>query len=339
MRLLTIATASHLPMAAALLDSAAHHHPQWQRFLLLADVTPAALREREKEGLGALGRLLCCDDLDVPELQIMRGYYDALEFCCALKIFALSHLQREGGAALFLDSDMLVLSRLDPLLETRGALTVTPHTRTPMPADGHSPDDREFCYSGFINGGVILSASGGDRSPAAAWLKRHMRAHCFQAPGYGMFSDQLWLSLMSFYFPEAVAVCDERSINVAYWNLHERPLRAANGALVLESGSPLALFHFSGFTGEGQLSRHSARRFDETTEAALATLTADYARRLNEARARWPAYRGDLGFASDPLEKRIALARAHWQDSELSLPEAPGVAGRLKRRLTRLAGG
>ena len=339
MRLLTIATSSHLPLAALLLQSVAQVHPDWQRFLLLADVTRAGLRQREKEGMGVLGELLCCADLGIADLDIMRRYYDALEFCCALKIYGLTHLLQEGDSALFLDSDMLILDRLDSIVPPAGKFLVTPHARLPMPQDGHGPDDRELCMSGFINGGVLGAGAGSDKTAAALWLRGHMRAHCFQAPGYGMYSDQLWLQSMTGYFPETVSVCRDPAINAAYWNLHERRLSAGEGAVRLQSGAPLALFHFSGYPGDGQISRLSARRFDKDTEAALAALSARYGSLLDEARRRFRPYQGDLGFASAPLEQRIAMAQAEWNDPELILPQRGGVVARVGRRLKRLTGG
>jgi hypothetical protein len=338
-RLLTIATSSHVPMAAVLLESAARHHPDWERFLLLADLTPDALKARQAEGLGKVASLLCCADLGVPELDRMRRLYDALEFCCALKIFGLDHLQRDGAAALFLDSDMLIRAPLEGLRVEPGKYILTPHSRTPMPKDGCGPDDRELCMAGFANGGVLAAGPGSNSSAAAHWLRYHLRAHCFQAPGLGMYSDQLWLAQMCAYFPDTVSLCDDPAINAAYWNLHERPLTLRSGAVTLASGRPLALFHFSGFPGEGRISRLSGRRFDDGTERALLELSHEYGAHLDEARRSWRPYRGDLGFASGPVEQRIAAAQAEWQDPELRLQAADGIASRIRRHLGRLAGG
>ena len=336
-RVYAIATASHLAKTAVLLESVARHHPDWQRFLLLADVTPETLRQC-KTKLGPLATLLCCADLDLPEPDLMRRYYDVFEFCCAMKSFGMRHLGRDGEPVLYLDTDMLLLRPFTSLTAPPGGLCVTPHASTPMPRDGQGVSDRELGMSGFVNAGIILAGAHSADSMPAVWLQRHVTAHCFNAPNLGMFVDQSWVSQMATFFPNLVTQCSDPGMNLGHWNLHERPLKTdADGTIRLASGVPLTLVHFSGYPGQGgRLSRYSARRYDEETEAAVASLRRAYEALLEDASRRWPGYSADLSFGTGSIEKRMLMARTHWQDPELPLPETRAQRlRRLRRRYLR----
>src|SRR5690606_24035113 len=57
-------------------------------------------------------------------------------------------------------------------------------------------------------------------------------------------------------------VLRDPGFNVAYWNLHERPLTKTADGTVTAGGSPLRFFHFSGYRPERPwlLTLHCARK-------------------------------------------------------------------------------
>lgn len=79
---------------------------------------------------------------------------------------------------------------------------------------------------------------------------------------------------------------------MAYWNLHERPLRwsALDGGRDDEwtiDGEPLGSFHFSGFTGEpGRLSHHDGRH-PPSLDVNVDALCRFYLRSLDESGRAW----------------------------------------------------
>ena len=60
-----------------------------------------------------------------------------------------------------------------------------------------------------------------------------------------MFGDQKWLDFVPFFF-EGTHVITDPSYNVAFWNLHERPLDRRSGIFTAR-GVPVTFFHMSEF--------------------------------------------------------------------------------------------
>lgn len=339
MRLLTVATADYIYWAAVMFAHARRVHPEWRPTLLVADVSSSAL----KPVRGALGPdvdVLGCDDLGFDFLSDMRAYYGPLEFCSALKVLGSAYVLRNEAECLFLDPDMLILDSLrDTVLGCAGDIVVSSHTFAPFPADGAAPDDLELCLTGHINGGVFLTRRSEKGLAALDWLVACTRYQWFVAPSLGMYADQQWFSSLFYFFREHTRLIEDRGINVAYWNLHERQLRAENGRIMLATGEPLRLMHFSGFSipSGGALTKHSCRRFDHETELVLARLIRDYEVELTDARNRLGHLHGDLKFCTDPLPVRLQRAAKRWNVS--NWPGEPSLRQRLRRRLRKWANG
>ena len=330
MRLLTVATVDYIYWADVMFSHARRVHPELRLTLLVADVSRAALGP-VREILGPDVDVLCCDDLGFDFLVDMRTYYGPLEFCSALKVLGSAYVLRNEGACLFLDPDMVVLDSLrDAILECPGEIVVSAHALAPFPDDGAVPDDLELCSAGHINGGIFLTRRGIDGTNALDWLVEHTRYHWFVAPSLGMYADQQWFSALFYFFRNHTALVEDRGINVAYWNLHERPLREENGYIFLVSGERLRLMHFSGFSlpSSDKLSKYSRRKFDIDTEAALLRLIHSYEVELVEARIRFGHLQGDLKFCSDSLHVRLQRAANRWN--------APHLIGKNKTLAQRL---
>jgi hypothetical protein len=307
-------------------------HPELRPTLLVADVSRSALKP-VRDALGPDVDLLCCDDLGFDFLPDMRTYYGPLEFCSALKVLGSAHVLRNEDACLFLDPDMLILESLrESVLGCPGDIVVSAHTFAPYPADGAVPDDLEMCLAGHVNGGVFLTRRSANGTPALDWLVARTRYQWFVATGLGMYADQQWFSSLFYYFREHTRLIEDRGVNVAYWNLHERPLREENGRVLLASGEPLRLMHFSGFSSPsgGALSKHSHRRFDTGTEAALAQLIQSYEAELIDAKSRLGYLHGDLKFCRDSLPARLRRAAKRW-----GVPNLVGQNQTLVQRLRR----
>jgi hypothetical protein len=333
MRLLTVCSVSYIPLASVMLESAAALHPELRPTLLVSDTSVQATRQLRETALSEMADLLCCADLNVDFLESARTYYDVLEFNSALKVLGSAYLLASGQECLFLDPDMVLYDRIDGVVSTAGEVIYTAHTHAPFPEDGHGPNDLEMCRSGTANGGILLTRAGG--MTALNWLSRHAKYHWFVAPELGMYADQLWISCLADLFVGRACVAREPGTNVAYWNLHERPLKNAAGCVRLADGSPLRLFHFSGFPfpNDGQLSKHSRRTFDGDTQDAIASLCRDYEARLVRAKDKWGHLRGDIAFCSDPLPQRLARAAELYDAPELRVQHPSSLLARMKRKV------
>lgn len=337
MRLLTVATASYVYLASVMFTHARRMNPELRPTLLVADVDRDGLTQ-VRDALDPDIDVLCCDDLGFDFIPEMRTYYGTLEFCSALKALGSAHVLRNDTECLFLDPDMLVLDSLhDTVLKCTGDIVVSAHAFAPYPSDGAAPDDLELCQSGFINGGVLLARRTETSTPALDWLADKACYQWFVAPAVGLYGDQQWLSALFYLFRSRTRLIEDRGVNVAYWNLHERHLRKENGRIMLASGEPLRLMHFSGFAmpSGGKLTKHSQRRFDIETEAVLSELIQDYEKQLTEAKARLGHLRGNLQFCTDPLPVRLQRAAKRWNAPMLT-GQRMSLRQRLRHALRRL---
>ena len=238
----TTATTGYLPGARVLARSWQRHHPESPFFVLLVDADDDCPDESE------LFELIRPDELGLSpdELAVQKGIYHAGEFSTALKPHLLRHLLDRGASAVvFSDADTDIYARLDDVAAAAvtDALALTPHVLSPIPGDGMTPTQIEYqqIESGLFNTGLIAVADGG--RTLLDWWGSRLARDCLNE-SEGMWVDQRWTDWVPPYFEHVVL--RDPSLNVAFWNLHERPLQDADGKPSVAS-VPLRHFHFSGF--------------------------------------------------------------------------------------------
>lgn len=183
--------------------------------------------------------------LDPVELELQRAMYDPLELATALKPHLLARLLDRGAdAVVFLDPDTDVYA---PLCDVGRAaaehgVALSPHVLSPVPADGCSPSQLEIERTGVFNSGLL--AVGRGARPFLDWWAVHLARNCLVDEPRGLFVDQRILDWVPACFPHVIL--RDPSLNVAFWNLHERPLTMSGAGYEVNSG-PLRHFHFSGF--------------------------------------------------------------------------------------------
>ncbi|MEJ7845314.1 MAG: glycosyltransferase [Acidimicrobiales bacterium] len=257
MQFCTIVARNYLAYAEVLMAGVARHHPEAGRTVVVVDAVPG-------EALRTALPTLLLDDLafDPGELDRLRSIYDVTELCTAVKPAVLAHLLDAGATvACYLDPDIVVHAPLDGLGERACAhdVVLTPHLLAPMPDDGLGITERTILLSGVFNLGFV--AVGPTSRPFLAFWDERLRRHCLVDHGAGLFTDQRWIDLAPALFD--VAVVRDAGWNVAYWNLHERPLRlTAAGTATVGDGVPLVFFHHSGHDpADGTLlSKHQGDR-------------------------------------------------------------------------------
>jgi hypothetical protein len=303
----TIVAANYLPFARVLRDGWERKHRGAPLRILVIDGDPGAAGEGldvlPPEGLG----------LPPGELGRLRGIYGPAELATALKPHLLRLLLDEGAeAVIFLDSDSDVHAPLDGVaaLAARATVALSVHFLEPPPLDGLSPSELEKATTGIFNSGVI--AVGPAAGPFLEWWASRLRRDGMFCDPLGTHADQRWLDFVPSYFDHAVI--RDPGVNVAHWNLHERPVLRSGGALTA-GGVPLRTFHFAGFDPEApdQLSRYgwwTPLRTGLVDHPDLADLCRDYAARLlaagyREARAQgYPYARAASGRALGAWERQ-----------------------------------
>lgn len=274
----TVVARNYVPYARVLAESLAEHHRDVRLSVLILDDAQGQF------GSGEPFDALRLEELGIraDELADMQWIYAAKELATAVKPALMRRLLDSGAdAVLFLDPDILVTAPLDDVWEVTAEsdTTLIPHSLRPFPDDGRTPSDRHIRRTGIFNGGFVGVGKGG--RDFLDWWDSRLRLHCVVDVNEGLFVDQRWLDFVPSYFP--YRILRDPTIDVAYWNLHDRILSFDDGVYLVD-GKPLRFFHFSGFdpTRPDMLSRGSDR-FVPTDDPALASLCTEYARRLLEA--------------------------------------------------------
>lgn len=287
----TAAAPNYLAQVRVLAASVRRFHPAIRFYAFLAG-DPACERELRDLGLGTVG----LRDLSLPGLAGMLLRYGPKEFCAAVKPALLMALLRQGHrCAIFLDPDMLVLDTLLPCLSEAAShpLTVTPHVDLEGTVCGGEAFERPLLMAGMFNGGFVAAADQPEAIRFLAWWQNRLRTQCYEDPAAGIHFDQRWLDLAPGYVA-GLHILRDPGINAGYWRLPWLERDSRTGAYQVR-GSPLRLFHFSGY---------DPARPDEITRfhpgwrvAALgpaAELFRQYQRRLLEegwrehSRRPWP---------------------------------------------------
>ncbi|NNU16750.1 glycosyltransferase [Parvularcula sp. ZS-1/3] len=285
----TICSANYMPFARTLHASLTRHQPDARFVLFLADIVPDDLDANDLPFDVVEARTL-----GIETFPDMAFRYDIMEFNTAIKPFCFQKVFRDqpGSRAVYLDPDIYVtapLTRLDEVFDEGAELILTPHALAPLD-DGYDPDDRRIMQTGSYNLGFAAMAHATDTERLLGWWADHMRTRCLNALPMGIFVDQKFMD-MAPAFVEQAHILRHRGYNVAYWNLHERPV-ARQGDQYTAGSDPLVFFHFSGVDRKNAevFSRHQnrytaadigdARELLEEYKAALASHDEDHWRRV-----------------------------------------------------------
>lgn len=236
----TILTRDYLPRAQVLFQSVRDHN-QMPCLGLVIDA-----HEMGGDFVGT-SFLIAAEVITPAQLQAMAFRYDAMELSCALRPYFLEALfkLRQAQLLLYMDSDMLVLSNLAPVLEEAAAcpILLTYHTRV---TTGLPPGiETSIFHYGTYNSGFLALFRGEEALALLRWWKAHLynQGHA----GFRQeFVDQKWLSLAPAFFP-GIQAASTPGLNVAYWNLHEGEIQRDPQGNFTFAGNPLLLFHFSGW--------------------------------------------------------------------------------------------
>ncbi len=319
-RMCTIAARNYLPSVELLVASFDRHHPEVPVSVLVVDGTP----DDTSTGLPFEVLLPSHLGLSPDEFGRMATYYDVTELSTALKPFLLELLLDRGDdPVMYLDPDIEVFAPLDDVftLARDASIALTPHVTEPVPRDGMSFTEEALLLCGQFNLGFVAVSA--DARPFLEYWKERTRRYAVREIGEGYFTDQRWVDAVPSLF-EHVVIRD-RGCNVAYWNLHERPIAATEEGWTA-GGVPLRFFHFSGHhpATPYALSSHldGIPRVQVHEHADLRGLLASRAERLLAQQAgsgRLP-YRFDR--TATGLQLDHTIRRLYWR--EVAVAEARG---------------
>ncbi len=302
----TVVAANHLARARVLAASLRRWHPDLSLVLLLMD-EPAGRFDPAGEPFEVL-RLADLPRTD--DLLALAFRYGRRGASAAAKPRLVGHLLERGHpGVLFLDPDTVVTGDLTPVLDAvRGsALVLTPHLVSPARGDGARARELAIARSGILNAGVVGVHAGPVAEAFLEWWSERLLTHCVSDPAEGMHMDQRWLDLAPVLFGD-VRLLRDPGVNVAYWNITERPVRI-EGAQITVGGSPCRIVHASGYDAASPeiLSQYAPAM--RTAESGAAGLLAD-------------RYQRALLACGDAVARHWSWAFDRWADGVLIPPVA-----------------
>jgi hypothetical protein len=281
----TVLSKRNLGKARVLFESFKKHHSDGRFIALLVD-DPTGYFDPAEESFP----IMRVEDLQIPHLDAMRMRYDVVELCSAVRPWFILQLFKQGCDRIaYIDPDILIcrpLKEIESMLDHTSTI-LSPHLTAPLPDDGCLPDERTILASGAFNSGFIACKNDDAARALLEWWKIKLEHHAHMDPASGLFGDQRWMDLMPGMF-QGVAILRDPTMNVAYWNLHEKTItmspqqRSGKTAAgdrrfsnrlsgeyeeiqstkrYLINNESLTFFHFSGYKPElpDQLSIHQNR--------------------------------------------------------------------------------
>jgi len=178
--------------------------------------------------------------------------YNVIELTTAYKPYLAKKLIQNYDQVFFFDPDIMFFGSLKCIYEklTTHDFLLSPHLNSVQWDPSENIHMQRF---GFFNLGFFALNKSDISISILDWWWKQCQSHCFDEPHYGMFTDQKWMSLAPFYFPE-IGVVNNSELNVAWWNLKERVLTHKDDKFYV-NGTPLMFFHFSSFGDRNTLSK------------------------------------------------------------------------------------
>ena len=282
----TICSNNFLAQARTMFQSLEKWHPEMKTFLFLADLPD----QRIDYSSFSPAEVLVAGKEMIAGFSEMVDRYTIIELNTAIRPFIIRHLQQrfpECDALIYLDPDLYIYERLDMItgLLKEHDLVITPHFLQPLPIDEFAPfENLALNYGTYNMGFFAMNPQTENINRFLEWWGERTSRFGHVDPANGYFTDQIWFNLVPVFF-EKVHSLMHPGFNMAAWNLHERSVASycENGRIVLSSGHPLVIYHFSSwsFKEPGLLSPYY-NRFSFENRPDLIKLYQDYRKSLLE---------------------------------------------------------
>lgn len=330
----TTVARNYLPFARVLAESYLEHHPGHEFVVLVTDGVPAGATG---DGYRLAGPELL--DVDKDDYLRMATSYSVAELASAVKPLLLRQLLTRADVVVHLHPDIRFFAPIPEVAElaARADIVLTPRFLAPLPRDHKEPVEEAILGEGMFDLGFIAVGQGATEF-IDFWAQR-LRQHSIIDTGAQLFVDQRWADHIPTLFRHEII--RDPGFNVAYWNLHERPLsRDADGTL-RAGPHPVRFFHFSGYRPEEPwlLSRHCQNRprIRLSEQPEVASLCAEYRDLVLANGYREPLKSVPYGFDTLPDGTRLTMPlrrmfRAAWLEAEE--PDAEEL--RFKRAVTEV---
>jgi hypothetical protein len=190
----TIVPKNQMHHARTLMASVARVHPEWQRYVLLADTLDGEFDPKQE-----CFQMVRVSEIGIPDLAKLAYRYRIHQFNTAVKPWFLFWLfqHRDAQNIVYFDPDIQVYSRLtDVELRLKaGALAVlTPHLTGHLD-DDHQPNEHDFLKGGCYNLGFVAVGRHIQTLRFLRWWQAKLERNCVEDSPRNHFLDQRWMDL------------------------------------------------------------------------------------------------------------------------------------------------
>ena len=237
----TIVSRAYVPYARVLARTYALHHGGEKLWaLLIDDVSGSIVDAEEPFNVLRPGDIKGLPQDEVNRMAMLFGG----KVIATIKPWVFEHFLAQGAeSVLYIDSDFVIFDSLAGMSHPgEDGVILVPHVLSPLPRDGLDPDETTLLGSGMYNAGMF--GVGPRHGGFLEFLMERLRRECIFDAKKMRFNEQRWLDFVPSVFPHRIV--RDPGVDVAYWNLHERPL-TQQGEKWFAGGRPLRAIHFSSF--------------------------------------------------------------------------------------------
>lgn len=238
----TIGSKNYFAYVKTLMQSLEVSNPQMDRYAVVVDEL-----DEEFTSIPMNFGLLTLDELKLPNPNCFKFRYDIMEFNTAVKPYAILRLFADYDRVVYLDPDIYVYEKLQPVEEALDGgdnFVFTPHFNDIFEEDGCNPNYSDIMQAGTYNLGFVALNKCDDTIRMVTWWANILEKKCINDQRKGIFVDQKWMDLVPGFF-EHIKILRDAGLNVAYWNLSHRTITKENKKFFV-NGRPLIFYHFSG---------------------------------------------------------------------------------------------
>jgi glycosyltransferase involved in cell wall biosynthesis len=259
--------------------------------------------------------VVALEDVAIPDIDVMKGIYTAVEFSTAVKPWLLDWMfatAPDTSQVVYLDPDIQVFSRMVELEEAlvENWAVLTPHLIEPNVEPSAHPTEQALLLAGIYNLGFLGLSRSETTNRFLTWWKERLARECIVDTAAGYFVDQRYIDFVPGLF-DGAKILRHPGYNVAYWNASTRVV-SQTGDDYYVNDTDLRFFHFSGFDPRdvASFSKHQDR-IDLDQRNDLATLVSAYADALIAAgylefcRRDYPFARTTLGLTIGDASRQL----------------------------------
>lgn len=250
----TICATNYIGLAKALEQSVLEYTHNVEFYIVVADEPSMQIKNKFSSNVLISKEIL---SIKQEKWHEMAFKYNLTEFCTSIKPFSFNYFFNKGyEKVVYMDPDILTFSSMDIIFDylVNYSAVVTPHILTPNIYSKDYIGELNILHSGVYNFGFLALKNVPICRSIIEWWGNRLQDNCFDDRTKDLYTDQKWGDYLSCFLGKEILVANNKGLNVAPWNFHERKIETTtNGFYVRnrivdsEEQDKLVFVHYSGY--------------------------------------------------------------------------------------------